>query len=403
MSANPAPVAPAEKQSCLDLGLAPVAPPTPDAPPPSKAGAAPTSPLFGLLYKGHHGQPAVALRLKSAAPSRADAIEADAALAAVSWLQQYSGIAEEDTVARTQYVAPQVHEFGLHLQVQLARQLLGAVALYLMVRDGLYQGLIDSMGRPRYSSAREFMDAFRVAYGLSRERDQVSRSQAAAALWVAIVEARLPHPPVLSRLYGLLTVGSLETALWLYGTVVQEAGGQAPSWASLDAAVFGWRDAGDESGGKKDRRKFLDTLLVDSRALQRAALQPEPDLEAMRVGIAKFVAMLEARCKPAKKKARQAESAAAASRAQLKPCPVSLTQEGAVLALDASSAGAEVVDVFTRIAPASGWVLSRPKVWHCTLPKRASVTVAKRAQLGEWVTRVLERLGYQGPPRLRAA
>lgn len=316
---------------------------------------------------------------------------------AVVWIRRYSKIPDDDRLARAQFLVPQIQEFGFSLGLYLAKNLRCGVALFLMLRDSIYKGFVDAAGQPLFPTKGAFIAAFLQEHGLSEEHDQISRLLRAASLWVAIVDAGLPFPAVLSRLYLLLTLPSQGVALWLYGELSKEAGDTEPSCAAIEAAVKKWNPP---KTSRLDARDWRTVLLQDGREAEAMLASKTPDIQEARRILVKIITVLERRV-PQKKNGRKKKGPQQpAALMPTKPCPLSLHMQDHHLELDLRGAAPEVISTIEKMAPGLNWNKTESERWRLCLPKGASASNAKRHHMREWLTRVLERLDYRGPPEL---
>lgn len=343
---------------------------------------------------GLNGEPPAPLALGGNHPDLPpEAFEAQRATEAQDWIAAFEKIPDENRPDRLRCLVPELHAFGLQVASQLSKNLRGGVSLMLMIKYGLYELLVDANGRPLFTSQKAFISAYLNAYNISDARDQVSRLLATAKLWLAIVQAGLPFPPVLSRLERLVTLPSLEVALHVYSSLVEAAGGKAPTLAEIEAEVDRWQKP---PKNRPDNRDWIKTALRESMSAQVLLMSKEPDLHHAREIISKVTEILKARV-PAEKGGKKPAKPPPNSLMPSQPCPLALTIKGNHLQIEVSNPAPAVTKLLEATAPSLFWAKQSDQSWELLLPKGASAVHAKIFQMREWLTRTLEHLDFQAP------
>jgi hypothetical protein len=308
-----------------------------------------------------------------------------------AWLKDYNAIPSDDGPGRARFLRKGLHNYGLALGNEFSRNLFGGVSLALMLRDSVYENIVDANRQRVFASGKHFTSCFLHAYGISGAEDQVSRLRRSADLWLMIVDGGLPHPPVLSRLDRLLTLDSLEVALFEYSELVKEASGRVPTLAAINQAVDRWKKP---ELPRPDRRAWARGLWTDLTKARDLLAQEAPPVKEIAQLLAKMDEILKQRVgeegNKAKKKPPKVNLPG-------KLCPLRLVCSGKSLKLHLEQTDAEVVALLATMAPSLGWTDITNARWQLRLPEGDSAAHAKKFHMVEWLTRVLERLDYQAP------
>lgn len=245
----------------------------------------------------------------------------------LEWREAYKDLALHERENRLAFLAPYIGRWVRFERLHSSVKLLGTVALYIVIEEGLYQDFIDLFQRSSglklsssFKSPADFVAAIRQACGWgSTDPSRINHDLKAAGFWLEIEAADLPVPPNLSRIEKL---ASEDDRLEIYRRLVEASENAAPAHTAITEFLA------DRNG--QGSQPSAESLILETKRRLEEAIQalsaPQPDVE----GALKTLRDLDKRVTPkprTKKKKGKAKEKEPPYDARL-GCPFVLQEDG---------------------------------------------------------------------------